>query len=74
MVAPGYEPGPRGTAKGSGDIPLREANAVLRDGIVMGSWKFFVSLATELAVSKIVSNEENDVGHILSGIERESSG
>jgi hypothetical protein len=40
----------------------------------MGSWKFFVSLTTELAVSKIVSNEENDVGHILSGIERESAG
>ena len=74
MVAPGHEPGPRGTAKGSGDIPLREANAVLREGIDMGSWNFFVSLATELAVSKIVSNEEDDVGHILSEREGESAG
>ena len=40
----------------------------------MGSWNFFVSLATELAVSKIVGNEEYDVGHILSGRDGESAG
>ena len=54
---------PGGTAVGSGDIALCEANAPFGNPIDMRCGDFLVSLTAKFAVSQVVSQKNDQVGH-----------
>ena len=58
-----YQTSPGGTAVGSGDISLSEANALFCNPIDMGRGNFLVSLTAKFAVSQVVSQKNDQVGH-----------
>ena len=59
--SPGKEAGPRGTAIRRGEISLGEPDAIHRHGIDVGSRNLLVSVTAQLAVPKVVGDQQDDV-------------
>jgi len=68
LVAPRHQACPRGRAKGSGYVAVREAHPVLRDGVDLRGWHVGGRmLHTCLADSEIVRHDPDDVRRKFSG-------
>src|SRR5439155_5046319 len=69
-VPAGHQAATRGRADGASGIALSEAHSFLRQPIYVRSPNLLLAVAAEVAITKVVRQNENDVGFVRrSGLE-----